>query len=251
MPPKRNISFHTGSSTGPSIVEGEKNRVRKGQYSALLLLLVVLISCSGLPRLKPADSAAFANTERQCLRPFPSSPYRLIHSVEASFPGGTQINFLGVLLVDPRARSIHSVIMTIEGFVLFDAEFGTTVKINRGVPPFDSVAYAEHMLKDIRLMIFPPAGRLSGAGFADDGSPVCRFRQADGTTTDISINRESVWFIRQYNEQDLLIHTMRASLLNESGIPERLDLETNGSDGYALHMVLISAEPATSETHKK
>ena len=164
-----------------------------------MLLIVFLLSCSGLPRLKPADPKTRYDIEKQCLRPFPGSPYRLIHSVEASLPGGTQIHLLGVLLVDPEARSIHSVIMTIEGFVLLDAELGKLVQINRGVPPFDSVAYAEHMMEDLWFMIFPPPGIMSDAGFAEDGSMVCRFRETGGVTTDISVGGRSVWFIRRYD----------------------------------------------------
>ncbi len=216
-----------------------------------MLLIVFLISCSGMPKLRPADPNILQDVKKQCLRPFPESPYRLIHSVEASFSGGTQIHLLGVLLVDPEARSLRSVIMTIEGFVLFDAELGKLVQINRGVPPFDSVAYAEHMMEDLWLMVFPPPGILSDAGFTEDGSMVCRFRDADGATTDISVGRESVWFIRRYDRQDVLIRTARASLLNENNIPGRLDLESHGSGGYTLHMALIGAEPVPSEPNKQ
>jgi len=246
---KSNISLGTSAFAGPSIIERKKKR-RSERGVAVLLLIVFLLSCSGMPRLKPADPKTLPDIAKQCLRPFPGSPYRLIHSVEASFSGGTQIHLLGVLLVDPEARSIHSIIMTIEGFVLFDAEFGKLVQINRGVPPFDSVAYAEHMMEDLWFMIFPPPGILSDAGFADDGSTVCRFRDTDGATTDISVVRESAWFIRRYDRQDILTRTVRASHLNENNIPGRLDLESFGSDGYALHMALISAEPVTSETNK-
>ncbi|MBN1545767.1 MAG: hypothetical protein JW902_03815 [Syntrophaceae bacterium] len=210
---------------------------------AILVILIAMSSCSGLPPIKPADPLAVAGIEKQCLRPFPPGPYRLIHSVEAVFPGGSQINFIGILLIDPREKSIHSVIMTIEGFVLFDAEFKSEVKINRSVPPFDSVAYAEHMMKDIEFVIFPPQGTRKEAGYSADGSVICRFEERQGRTTDVTVTGKATWLVSQYNEQDGLIRSMRVSLLDERNVPARIDFDTCGPDGYSLHMRLISAEP--------
>ena len=48
-----------------------------------------------------------------------------------------------------------------------------------------------------------------------------------------------------------MIRTAKASLLNDDNIPGRLDLEDYGSDGYALHMALIGAEPVAPETNKQ
>jgi hypothetical protein len=219
--------------------------LQRGGLCAILVMLIAMSSCSGLPPIKPADPLAFAGIEKQCLRPFPSGPYRLIHSVEAVLPGGSQINFLGILLIDPREKSIRSVIMTIEGFVLLDAEFRSEVKINRSVPPFDAVAYAEHMMKDIEFMIFPPQGTRKEAGFSNDGSVMCRFEERQGRTTDVTVTGKATWLVSQYNEQNALIRSVRASLLDERDIPARIDFDAYGSDGYSLHMKLISAEPVT------
>ena len=141
--------------------------------------------------------------------------------------------------------------MTIEGFVLFDAEFNGTMKITRGVPPFDSVAYAEHMMKDIGLLVFPPGGIQREAGYSADGEWICRFREEQGMTTDITVTREASWIIRRYNEQDALIRIVKASRLDERNIPAQIDLQAYGDEGYSLHMILISAEPVIAETIKK
>ena len=236
---------------GLSIMEKNGASLQTERLYAILFLIFIIVSCSGLPRLKPSDPFTSAEIGKQCLRPFSTGPYRLIHSVEAVFPGGSQINFIGILLTDPQMKSIHSVIMTIEGFVLFDAEFNGTTKINRGVPPFDSIAYAEHMMKDIGLLVFPPEGIQREAGYSADGEWICRFQEKQGMTTDITVTREASWIIRRYNEQDALIRIVKLSRLDERNIPTRIDFEAYGNEGYALHMMLISAEPVIAETIKK
>ena len=98
---------------GLSITEKNRASLQTGKLYAILFLILVVVSCSGLPRLKPPDPFTSAEIDKHCLRPFSTGPYRLIHSVEAVFPGGSQINFIGILLTDPQTKSIHSVIMTI------------------------------------------------------------------------------------------------------------------------------------------
>ncbi|MDP1992798.1 MAG: hypothetical protein Q8K00_17440, partial [Syntrophales bacterium] len=59
-----------------------------------------------------------------------------------------------IVVADPRTRRLQMALMTIEGFVLFAAESGETLVVNRAVPPFDSPGFSKPMEEDIRLAFF-------------------------------------------------------------------------------------------------
>ncbi len=60
--------------------------------------------------------------------------------------------------------------MTIEGFVLFDAEAGETLTVHRAVPPFDAPAFAAALAEDIRLAFFSPGGEPAAWGEGEEGA---------------------------------------------------------------------------------
>jgi hypothetical protein len=105
-----------------------------GRWVLIVTVIALIISCARLPVIAPVDLAAMPDTRERCRWPFLDSPYRFIHSIEVSFPGGRRGTVMGITLVDPLEKTTHSVIMTIEGFVLFDARYETEVRVNRAVP---------------------------------------------------------------------------------------------------------------------
>ncbi len=119
--------------------------------------------CAGLPPLKPLDPALKPAVLEECRSPFLTAKHRLVHTLSAQLPGGGTATAIGVLIADPRNGSFRSILMTIEGWVLFDIEGGATLTVHRAVPPFDPPAFARRMAEDIGLAFFPPAAnRLSG-----------------------------------------------------------------------------------------
>lgn len=219
---------------------------------ALLLLAAAfsLIACSGLPPIKPAVPGTADSQLRQCLRAFPGEKLRLIHAIEASMEDGARTTQLGVVLVDPARGSIHSVLMTLEGFVLFDAEDNGGIRINRAVPPFDTMIFAEKLMNDIKLIFLRPSGPMLASGVIPDGPPVCRFRAGRGMTLDIMLPGDTMQEMRLYTEQNELVRKVMAYGLDEKGIPGRIDLTAYGFREYSLQMKLITAEPVTDEKRK-
>lgn len=219
---------------------------------ALLLsaAALALISCSGLPPIRPAAPGDADGQLRQCLRIFPAEKQRLIHAIEASMEGGARTTQLGVVIVDPAGGSIHSVLMTLEGLVLFDAEDNGGIRINRAVPPFDTMIFAEKMMNDIRLVFLRPPGQMLASGAVPDGSPVCRFRTERGMTLDIMLRGETMQEMRLYTEQNELVRKVMAYGLDEKGTPGRIDLTAYGFREYSLQMKLVTAEAVTDEKRK-
>ncbi|MEI6126655.1 MAG: hypothetical protein WCQ99_08915 [Pseudomonadota bacterium] len=215
-----------------------------GRWPFILLIIpVVCIACTCVRPLPPANFAGPGSAET-CRLPFPASPYRFIHAVEALPPGGARIMLVGVTIIDPRAAAIRSVIMTIEGLVLFDAAYDKEVTIHRALPPFDNKHFAGYMLEDVRLIYFPPRGTLSASGLLADGSTVCRYAGGDGMLVDVTIHPDQTWEIGSYASSGKIMRSVKASALQD-GFPGVIELSVRQPAKYFLRLKLISAEPVS------
>ena len=218
------------------------------RWILVLMAMALFSSCSHLPVINHVDPAAAPDTKERCLRPFLDVPYRFIHSLEVSFPGGRTGTLLGVTVVYPAEKTIHSVIMTIEGFLLFDARYDKEVRVNRAVPPFNAEQFAGHMMEDVRLMFLAPEGKLVDAGVYTDGSSVCRYYGNKDTIVDVSIHKDESWEIKAYSSSHDLLRKIRAFDV-QTGIPGMVELSGFGFREYSLRLNLISAEAVSPEAN--
>jgi hypothetical protein len=217
-----------------------------GRLFLILMMSVLPVSCSHLPVIKPVDPVAVHDTIQRCRQPFLDIPYRFVHAIEAALPGGGQGTVVGVTVFDPASQIIHSVIMTIEGFVLFDARYEKRVFVNRAVPPFNAEQFAGNMMEDVRLMFLAPDGRLSDAGVLEDGSTVCRYYGNQDKIVDVIIRADNTWEIGRYSDHHVMLRKIRASSVRDR-IPARLELTAFGFREYSLRLNLISAEPVSPD----
>jgi hypothetical protein len=218
-------------------------------FRLLLGLVGFIFACSPLPKLQPMDGSALQELQQECRRPFPEGKWQLLHSIEATLPGGAKGWVLGLTIIAFPARTAHCIIMTIEGLVVFDAQHDRQLVINRKVPPFDSDEFAEGLIKDIQLIFFPPEGPLTAAGIDKNGATVCRHQHPDGQIVDIITGNDNGWELKQYSGDLRLSRTVKAFYDENGGpaarfgIPARLELTAHGSPGYALTMDLLDAVP--------
>jgi len=208
----------------------------------LLTILLFTISCSGIPKLVE-DPAV----QMSCGLPFPKGNWQFIHSIEATMPGGTA-SVIGITDISSDLETIHCIIVSIEGLVLFDGVYREEVVINRGIQPFDSKEFAKGLMNDIRMVFFQPVGELTGTGVLSNGSHVCRYRNDTMTVVDVIIAQNHDWEIRQYRDGNL--NRSVKAYLNEKAIggvqkafPGRIELSVNEDPGYSLTLRLIRAEP--------
>ena len=209
-----------------------------------LILIYFLISCSRLPVIKPVGQAVLPDITKRCHQPFVDSPYRFIHAIEVSLPGGGTGTVVGITVIDPSSEKIHSVIMTIEGFVLFDAQYEEEVRVNRAVPPFNAKDFAEHLMEDVRLILVAPQERLSRAGVLEDGSTICRYQRDNKKIVDVIIRQDNSWEIGVYSDSHETIRRVNASSI-KNGIPTLVKLTAFDYWDYSLLLSLISAEPVS------
>ncbi len=156
---------------------------------------------------------------------------------------------MGVTRVNPENRTVRCVLMTLEGFVLLDADTDKTLTIHRGVSPFDSTDFVRGLMEDIQLAFFQPPGEMIRVGTLEDHTFVCRYKMQDGRTADVMTRDDGTWEIRGYGRNSALARSIKAlkpgkpSKTGHGRIPDRIRLEAHGMNRYALTLDLIEAEP--------
>ena len=163
-------------------------------------------------------------------------------------PGGGNATVIGITDISSDLETIHCIIVSIEGLVLFDGVYEREVVINRGIQPFDSKEFAKGLMNDIRMVFFPPVGELTGTGVLSNGSNVCRYRNDTMTIVDVIIDPNHNWEIRQYRNGNLN-RSVKAYIKEraidgvQKSFPGRIELAVKEEPGYGLTLRLIRAEP--------
>ena len=212
----------------------------------LLSVLGLILSCSSLPQVYPAADSADLQPDQACRGPFPDGDWQLLHSIEASLPGGKKGFLMGLTVLSSSNRTARVVIMTLEGFVVFDALYDRQITVKRAIAPFDAEVFANGLIEDINLIFFKPSGSILASGFLKSGAAVCRYQKPDGRIEDIISQGEDNWEIRLYLPDYRLARTVKSIYLaDRKGISDKIELNAHGSPGYALVMDLVEAIPLT------
>ena len=216
------------------------------RFCLLLGCFLFIASCSSLPKVNPRVSGIPPEDFSKCRMLFLQGRWQLQHSIEATLQGGRKSFLMGVSVISSKSGSIRSILMTIEGLVLFDAVYDGELQILRAVSPFDSEHFAQGLINDIRLLFFMPEGALSETGTLANGMTVCRYLQPDRLVVDIVRNSDHHWELHQYGRwfgKKRTVDIFLNDKLRFDGLqaPGRLKLTSHGYNGYTLDMELIEA----------
>ena len=215
----------------------------------LLSLFGFVISCSSLPLVYPANDSTDPQPGRACRGPFPEGDWQLLHSIEATLPGGKKGFLMGLTVISSSNRTAQVVIMTLEGFVVFDALYDKQITVKRAIAPFDSEVFANGLIEDINLIFFKPSGSIMASGFLKNGTAVCRYQKPGGRIVDIISHGEDNWETKQYLPDFRLARIVKSmsakkpDLTDRAGISNQIKLIAHGSPGYELIMDLVEAIP--------
>jgi hypothetical protein len=192
----------------------------------------------------PAAGSADPQPDRVCRGPFPEGDWQLLHSIEATLPGGKKGFLMGLTVISSTNGTARVVIMTLEGFVVFDAFYDGQITVERAIAPFDSEIFANGLIEDINLIFFKPTGVLMTSGQLKSGAAVCRYQKPDGGAVDIINLGDRNWEIRQYLPDFRLARTVKKLYIaDHRGISDKIEINAHGSPGYALVMDLVEAIP--------
>jgi hypothetical protein len=216
----------------------------KERFLVLAGVLLVL-SCARLPKITPVNGANTSGPTAGCSRIYPVGEWQLLHSIVADLPGGRRTVMMGLTVLSSRLRSNRSVIMSLEGFVVFDGEFNQGLKVHRALPPFDSPGFAEGLMEDIRLIFFKPEGPAAECGMLTGDATVCRYKTPDGGVVDIVLRRTGTCESLRYDRKQHLIRIVRvpADARSAAGLPQTIELIAQGEQSYKLAMTLLEAVP--------
>lgn len=213
----------------------------------LIFFWALLAACATIPPITPVENRRLDPITRECQAFFPDGNWQLVHAISFKAPGGNSGVLMGVTNVYPDQRRIECVLMTVEGFVLFEARKNGLTVVDRAVPPFDSESFSNSLLEDVWLLFIPPEAPPVALGKLDSGSFACRLSHDGNSTLDIITDRDGTKELHLYDSAHARIRTVTAEDFNPVAgapgkqLPRRLILTAHGLAGYELSMRLIDA----------
>ncbi len=210
----------------------------------IYFLGLLLFSAGCAPAARTVLSPGSGEDLRSCLTIFPPGPWESVHKIEATFSGGTSFTILGVTKGEPFERRLHSLLLTPEGFTLFDGELWKgEIVVRKAVPPFDSPALAKNMLEDVAFLFFAPVGSPVSWGTAADGTRVCLWTNPNGFHPEIRETPDQGWQILLRDDQGR--ETKKVSLTGPfvQGLAAYMELRVLRPVSYTLKMTLVQSGP--------
>jgi hypothetical protein len=218
-----------------------------------LTMGALAVSCTGLPVIHQTSRPEASHTSRTCQGPYPVGNWQLLHTIQAELPGNRTGFLMGVTRLWPQKRSFQCVIMTPEGFVVYDARYDGTIRVERAVAPFDNQAFAQGVMADILLIFFKPLANEIALGTLSDGTVVCRHSLDDGRVIDVAKPEHRQWQTRLYGPNHRLKRVIRRfnhenpDRESLKGIAQKIELTAQGRPGYRLVLDLVEAIPLEAE----
>ena len=223
--------------------------------SIIAMMAILTASCARLPQLKTDNASAGGGQISACSAVFPTDRWRMVHSIETVIAGRPAGVVMGITIVDPIAREVQAVIMTLEGLILFHARHSSDrTDILRAVAPFDSQNFAKGLIDDVRLLFLAPVGVDSLSGISSSGAFTCRYIRSDASAVDVVPGQKGGWMLLQYDKRAKLRRKVTAhppqdcATATDGRLPCHIDVEAFRRPAYTLRMSLIEAEILTEES---
>ncbi len=205
---------------------------------SLLALILLVVACTHIPAVTPMDTGDKRVIHSRCRSIFPSGRWQLVHTIDAHLGGGHRATFTGVVVLSAKVRSIHCVLMTLEGMVLFEAVAGDGITVKRAIGPFENPDFADGLIQDLRLLFFEPKATSEPvAAIFPEGARGCRYHTDDDRIVDVFNTDDNIWHIRQYDPERMVV----ACGVDGRGVAKKLTLASKARHGYKLDMTLVEA----------
>jgi hypothetical protein len=214
---------------------------RKSLDICFLGFFILSIGCAPISRktLGPGSPEDLPG----CYALFPAESWESIHRIEATIRGGSS-SLLGVTKGDPSERRFESLLLTPEGFILFDAELREgRIVVRRAVAPFDSPAFAGGLMEDVTLLFLPPQVKPTTWGKETDGKMICNWEGPDDSDTEITGSMDSGWRISRRDKKGRVIKEVVLNGPFVNGLASHVELRASRPASYRLRMTLVQPSP--------
>jgi len=213
---------------------------RKGLDICLLGFFILFIGC--VPKSKTTLSPGSPDDLPGCYAIFPSEPWESVHRIEATMRGGSS-SLLGVTKGEPSERRLQSLLLSPEGFILFDAELRENgVAVRKAVAPFDSPAFARGLMEDVTLLFLPPKAKPTIWLKETNGTMICKWENPDNST-EITGSMDSGWRILRRDKYGELTKEAIFGGPFLNGLASRAELRAFKPVSYRLRMTLVQPSP--------
>jgi hypothetical protein len=204
--------------------------------TGLLGLTMLWAGCLPVPETELLPGAP--QDLKTCLALFPSEPWECIHKIEAVISEEVSSSLIGITTGDPVGRKLHTVLLSPEGFILFEAEqIKDTISVLKSMAPFDSPAFARGLMEDVNLLFFPPQGRPSKWGRSADGAILCQWESPDGSRREITLSAVGKISLRDSHGNLVKEALLRAPFVQ--GLASQVELRAYKPAPYRLKMTLL------------
>jgi hypothetical protein len=214
---------------------------RKGFDICLLGFLILCIGCA--PKSMTTLSSGSPEDVSGCHVIFPAEPWESVHKIEVTFGEGS-FSLIGVTKGEPSERRLQSLLLTPEGFILFDAELRDgEMAVRKAVAPFDSPAFAGGLMEDVTLLFLSPQVKPTAWGKETDGTMICNWEGPDDSDTEIKGSIESGWRILRRDKYREVIKEVVLKGPFVKGLASHMELRTFEPASYTLRMTLVQPSP--------
>lgn len=205
-------------------------------------LILLVLGC--VPQVHSPLRPGTAADLQSCLAIFPPGPWESVHKIEAAFRGGASGTLLGITRGNPLEYSLQTLLLTPEGFTLFEGEFRAgEITVNKAVPPFDVPAFAKGLMEDVTLLFLAPQSRPTNWGQAADGTRVCIWEGPDGFRTEVTQLPDQGWRLRRRDDQGQVTREVALKGNLVQGLAANLELRVLKPVFYTLKMTLFQSSP--------
>lgn len=212
--------------------------------------LLSFSGCYSVPHINTSPQLDSPQIQETCRQIFPQGKWRFVHSIQVSIAGKKSRKLIGITQIDSKSKSIHCILMTIEGMVVFEAKHkkqNTTVK--RSTSPFDSPHFARGLIQDVKFIFLSPRENCIKAGLTNSNDYICRYNIDSTHTKDIHVDKDrKKWSVYLYNKgnKSRVLHAKfnnATQALLKSSPPKRLSLKSyRPHNNYTLQMDLIKSK---------